>query len=96
MPITSLGSGVNILAKSLPQAIDAIVNNKVYILNTDGLDCIHPVLKKELINLFKKFKRGKLIMPSWSIPLDLLSYYNLKESNILKLRSETPETLIFE
>lgn len=96
MPITSLGSGVNILAKSLPQAIDAIVNNKIYILNTDGLDCIHPVLKKELINLFKKFKRGKLIMPSWSIPLDLLSYYNLKESNILKLRSETPETLIFE
>ena len=96
MPITSLGSGVNTLAKSLPQAIDAIVNNKVYILNTDGLDCVHPILKKELINLFKKFKRGKLIMPSWSISLDLLNYYNLKESNILKLRSETPETLIFE
>ena len=35
-------------------------------------------------------------MPSWSIPLDQPEYYNLKDSNILKLRSETPETLIFE
>ena len=96
MPLTSLGSGMNTLAKSLPQAIDAIVNNKIYVLNTDGLDSIHPVLSKALIGLFKRFKRGKLIMPSWSISLDFLNYYNLKESNILKLRSETPETLIFE
>lgn len=96
MSLSSLGSGMNTLAKYLPQAIDAIVNNKVYVFNNDGFKSVHPVLSKMLINLFNRFKRGKLIMPSWSIPLDQPEYYNLKDSNILKLRSETPETLIFE
>lgn len=96
MSLNSLGSGMNTLAKSLPQAIDAIVNNKTYILSSDGLDSIHPILSKALILLFNKYKRGRLIMPSWSIPLDRLEFYNLKESNILKLRSKTPETLIYE
>lgn len=96
MSLNSLGSGMNTLAKSLPQAIDAIVNNKTHILSSDGLDSIHPILSKALILLFNKYKRGRLIMPSWSIPLDRLEFYNLKESNILKLRSKTPETLIYE
>lgn len=96
MSLTSLGSGMNTLAKSLPQAIDAIVNNKTYILDSDGLENIYPILSSALIKLFNKFKRGRLIMPSWSISLDTLDFYGLKESNILKLRSETPETLIYE
>ena len=96
MPLTSLGSGMNTLANSLPQAIDAIVNNNTYILDSDGLNSIHPILSSTLIRLFNRFKRGRLIMPSWSVSLDRLDFYGLKESNILKLRSETPETLIYE
>ena len=96
MSLSSLGSGMNTLAKSLPQAIDAVVSNKIYILDYDGLNSVHPILSKTLIELFNKFRRGKLIMPSWSIPLDRLDFYNLKESNILKLHAKTPETLILE
>lgn len=96
MELYNLGSGMNSLARLLPKAIDAVVNNRTYFIETDGLMSVHPALKRALILLFNRFKRGNIIM-NWSqYDESNLEYYGLNSDNITKLHLKSPETLIFE
>jgi len=93
--ITDMGSGVRTLQNILPGIIDSVINNKICVVTRDFLWSLNPVLKRYLFKLYKRFHRSKLIIFTCECDPKLNNYF-IESSDMLKMQSKDPQSLIYE